>query len=76
MNTSSNSADTIGIPAMLGSGHAPNGVSPPALRIRLSFQASSDAGKIFVEMNPNANWTGINGTGGKTVIFYLKRLSD
>ena len=76
MDTSSNSSDISVLPTMLGSGHAPNGNTGPILRIRLSPSASSDAGKIFVEMNPNANWTGINGTSGRNVIFYLKRLTE
>lgn len=74
--TSSNNADTFAIPQMIGSGHSPNGVLPPSLRIRQSFQASSDAGKIFVEFNPNANWTGLDGTGGKNVVFTFKRLTE
>jgi hypothetical protein len=76
MDTSSNSSDISVLPTMLGSGHAPNGNTGPILRIRLSPSASSDAGKIFVEMNPNANWTGINGTSGRNVVFYLKRLTE
>lgn len=75
-NTLSNSSQTFALPEMYGSGHAPNAVSAPALRIRLSFSASSDAGQIFVEFNPNANWSGLNGTGGKTVVFTFKRLSE
>lgn len=70
-NVSSNASSTYILPVMYGVGHADNGVNPPRIRLRMT---SSGAG-VFVDMDPIATWTGVDGTSGKTVIFRFKRIA-
>lgn len=71
---SSNSGSIQTLPTMLGTGH--HNLNPPIVRIRLSTGASSDAGKQFLEFDPNSNWSNVQGTGGATVTFYVKRIGS
>jgi hypothetical protein len=68
-----NNGDTMTLPQMIGSGHA--NLNPPTIRIRLSYSAGGD-GKTYIEFNPNANWSNVQGVGGATVTFYIKRIGD
>jgi hypothetical protein len=69
----SNSGSMQTLPTMYGTGH--HNLNPPIVRIRLTTVAS-DGGKQYLEFDPNANWSGINGTGGATVTFYVKRIGS
>jgi hypothetical protein len=66
----SNSVATATLPEMYGTGHALN-APPPIIRLRLTLGGAG----IFVDFNPNANWTGMDGTGGKTAIFRFRRIA-
>jgi hypothetical protein len=70
----SNSVSIQTLPTMLGTGH--HNLNPPTVRIRLSTGASSDGGKQFLEFDPNANWSNVQGTSGATVTFYVKRIGS
>ena len=67
----SNNTGTMTFPTMLGSGHA--GLNPPIIRLRLS---PNNPGYTYLEFDPNANWSNVQGTGGATVTFYVKRIGD
>jgi hypothetical protein len=68
--TNNSGAQTF--PTMLGSGHA--GYNPPIIRLRLS--AGVEGGLTYLEFDPNANWSNVQGGGGSTVTFYVKRIGD
>jgi hypothetical protein len=68
--TNNNGTQTF--PTMLGSGHA--GYNPPIIRLRLSFGV--EGGLTYLEFDPNANWSNVNGTSGATVTFTIKRIGD
>jgi hypothetical protein len=70
----SNSGSIQTLPTMLGTGH--HNLNPPIVRIRLSTGASSDGGKQFLEFDPNANWSNVQGVSGATVTFYVKRIGS
>ena len=67
----SNNTATMTFPTMLGSGHA--NLNPPIIRLRLS---PNNPGYTYLEFDPNANWSNVQGTGGATVTFYVKRIGD
>jgi hypothetical protein len=67
----SNNTGTMTFPSMLGSGHA--GLNPPIIRLRLS---GNNPGYTYLEFDPNANWSNVQGIGGATVTFYVKRIGD
>ena len=68
----SNSNSTQTLPTMLGTGH--HNLNPPTIRLRLDY--GSNGGLQYLEFNPNADWSNIQGTGGTTVTFYVKRLGS
>lgn len=67
-----NNGGTVTLPAMIGSGHA--NMNPPTIRVRLS--SGSLGGLTYIEFDPNANWSNVQGVGGATVTFYVKRIGD
>jgi hypothetical protein len=67
-----NNTGSVTFPTMLGSGHA--NINPPTIRLRLSTGVSG--GLTYLEFDPNANWSNVQGTGGATVTFYVKRIGD
>ena len=72
-STGTNDTDTISLPAVIGSGHAKNGVTLPTFQLKLTEQPPTD-GKLYLQFNPQANWSGIDGTAGNTFNVYLKRI--
>jgi hypothetical protein len=68
----SNSNSTQTLPTMLGTGH--HNLNPPTIRLRLDYGVNG--GLQYLEFNPNADWSNVQGTGGATVIFYVKRLGS
>jgi len=62
-NVGSNNTVTFDLPTMFGTGHASNGVAAPPIRLRLTPSGQG----IFVDIQPNQSWTGLNGTGGRNV---------
>jgi hypothetical protein len=68
----SNSNSTQTLPTMLGTGH--HNLNPPTIRLRLSY--GSEGGFQYLEFNPNADWSNVQGVGGATVTFYVKRLGS
>ncbi len=70
-NVSSNNNATFDLPTMFGTGHANNGVAAPPVRLRIT---SGGAG-IFVDIQPNQTWTGLDNTGGRIVSFNFKRIA-
>ena len=72
VNTGTNSTNFQDLPTVLGTGHARNSVTPPSFRLQLTSGATD--GKMYLQFNPNANWTGMNNTSGLSFRVYLKRL--
>jgi hypothetical protein len=68
----SNSSSTQTFPTMLGTGH--HNLNPPIIRIRLDYGVNG--AKQYLEFDPNSNWSNVQGTGGATVTFYVKRLGS
>jgi hypothetical protein len=70
----SNSVTYTDIPEPIGSGHH-KGASLPLFRLQQQGQGSG--GNVFLQFNPNASagWTGIDGSSGKRLSVYLKRIS-
>lgn len=66
-----NNTGAMVLPQMIGSGHA--GLNPPNIRIRLSAGAD---GKTYIDFDPNATWSNVQGVGGATVQFFVIRLGD
>lgn len=69
-SSNSNSAQTL--PTMYGTGH--HNLTPPTIRLRLDY--GGNGGKQYIEFDPNANWSNVQGTGGATVTFYIKRIGS
>jgi hypothetical protein len=67
-----NNTGAVTFPTMLGSGHA--NINPPTIRLRLSSGGSG--GLTYLEFDPNANWSNVQGVGGATVTFFVKRIGD
>lgn len=70
-SSGSNSTSTFQLPTMFGTGHADNNQAPPTIRIRLTGAGSG----VFIDMSTTVTWSGINGTGGRTVTFYFQRIA-
>jgi hypothetical protein len=68
----SNSNSTLTLPTMMGTGH--HNLNPPTIRLRLDF--GGNGGLQYLEFNPNADWSNVQGVGGATVTFYVKRLGS
>jgi len=68
-----NGNETQSLPTMFGTGHAPN-TAAPAIRLRCTFGAAD--GNYYIEFNPNANWSGLNSTGGRNVYANLYRIGS
>ena len=72
VNTGSNNPGFCDFPPLIGTGHALNGDQSTLPKFRLQ-QAYSGAGTIM-QFDPGRTWSGIDGTGGKSVNFYFKKL--
>jgi hypothetical protein len=70
-NVGSNSGSTFELPTMFGTGHANNGIAAPPVRLRLTTAGQG----IFVDIQANQSWSGINGTDGRSVYFQFRRIA-
>jgi len=68
----SNNSTSFDLPVSYGTGHAFNGQNPPTIRLQQEFGVNG--ARTYIQFNPNVNLTGINGTGGKNLIFSFKRI--
>lgn len=73
VNTGTNNPSYQDLPTLLGTGHARNNVTPPTFRLQQSYSASD--GKMYLQFNPNANWSGLDeNVDGRQFFVYLKRI--
>ena len=74
VNTGSNNNSFCDFPPLVGTGHALNGPQSTLPKFRLQ-QAFAGAGTIM-QFDPGRTWSGIDGSAGKNVIFYFKKLGQ
>ena len=72
VTTASNDQTVQNFPTVLGTGHAQNGITPPSFR-RVLTSGATDS-KVYIQFNPEANWTGINNNSGRAFRVYFKRI--
>lgn len=72
VNTATNNNSYQDLPQVLGTGHARNGVTPPSFRLQQTYGTSGSY--MYLQFNPNANWSSINGNSGQTFTVWLKRI--
>ena len=72
VNTATNNNSYQDLPQVLGTGHARNGVTPPSFRLQQTYGTSGSY--MYLQFNPNANWSSMNGNSGQTFTVWLKRI--
>ena len=73
VNTGANNNSYQDLPTIIGSGHARNGVNPPTFRIQQTY--SSTGGHVYLQFNPNANWSNMDpGIDGRQFVVDMKKI--